>query len=281
MNGVKPPDEAHIDFEDDKTSTHEPAVARLTVEAVLEDLRLGIRTKGFLQKYGISLPEFESLLKMLLRKGLFTKEDFKRWKAARPEPNTTVSHPGPPAQETPPAVQGAQASSSESGPTSLTKNQQTIETFVISDPEQNNSWTLELFSRTREDIRGATFKGALQGKKYMFIIEDLLFRGTIHMMEDANEPKAKRQEAIDFISKHGWAAYLERRAFEANFGEDSAGPKVRSEKKGRLVVLRCRHDTYLAALHTPTPAINVYVGSSFAKLKARLARNVDISELTV
>ncbi len=279
MNGVKPPDEAHATFEDDKTSAADPSAARLTVEAVLEDLRLGMRTKRFMQKYGISLPEFESLLKMLLRKGLFTKDDFKRWKAARPELKNIEAPLRPAAEDTPSPQAGAQLSPSESAP--YAKNPQTIETFVISDPEQNNSWTLELFSRKREDLRGATFKGALQGKKYMFIIEDLLFRGTIHMMQDAKEPKVKRQEAMDFISKHGWAAYLERRAFEANFGDDSAGPKVRSEKKGRLVVLRCRHDTYLAALHTPTPVINVYVGSSFAKLKARLARNVDISELTV
>lgn len=221
-----------------------------------------------MQKYGITLPEFESLLKMLIRKGLFTKEEFKTWKTSRVQP---------------------QAQSAVSKETKQPDDMQTatqtdpshIETFILADPEKNHAWVMQLFSTRRDLMREATFKVVLQGKKYLFVVDRLIFRGNVYIMEDQESEKAsksKREEALEFISKHGWAAYLEQRAFQANFDESQA-EKIRSSKKARLLLVQCRNNTYLAALHTPAPAISLYVGSSLENMKSRLAKVVDLTGL--
>jgi hypothetical protein len=236
---------------------------KVTAEDLLVDLRAGLRTKHFLKKYGLSLAEFEKLLRDLIINGKFTKEEFRRWKEHRPVP---------PPQATPkrPVL--------EVEPTRTESDN--VTTWVINDPERNNSWALQLFSIKRESIRGAKFKVNLHGRKYAFVVEELLFRGQISMFgePDADESKVKdrREDAVKFIAQHGWAAYLERRAFTANFQRDAAsGPP----KKARLVLLHCRNETFLAALHTPTPAISVYVGSSLQNVLNRLGKSVDTSEL--
>ena len=89
--------------------------------------------------------------------------------------------------------------------------------------------------------------------------------------------KGKREEAIEFISEHGWAAYLESRAIEANL----SGANTEETPKARLVLLHCRNNTFLAALHTPAPAINLYVGSSLDNIKQRLAKSVDTRSLSL
>ncbi len=273
------------DFQDipaDKPSE----TARLTVEEVLKDLRAGMRTKDFMQKYGISLPEFESLLKMLLRKGLFRKEEFKKWKMARPpaaEPEPEASEPEAPTRES----AGSEPADGEAEPEKpvetikVADGAHNVETFILSDPEKNHSWALQLFATKRDQIKGATFKANLHGKKYLFVVEELVYRGSVFMLEDqksSKSVKAKREEAIEFIAKHGWASYLEQRAFEANFGGSA---KVRSDKKARLLIVLCRHNTFLAALHTPAPAINLYVGPSLDKIHSRLAKTVDTSEMDI
>jgi len=237
---------------------------KISIEEVLQDLRAGLRTKGFLSKYGISMTEFEGILKSLIRKGLFTKEEFRAWKSRTP---VQAVAPEPPPR---PNHVGARAPQ---------KDHVSVETFVIRDPEKNNSWALQLFSTKRERMTGAQFKVNLHGKKYAFVVEKLLFRGAVKMLESesAGSPgsKGKREEAMDYITQHGWAAYLERRAYAANFDAD----KMRISGKARLVLLHCRNDTYLAALHTPAPAINLYVGGSLENIRRRLAKSVDTSDL--
>lgn len=234
---------------------------KISIEEILLDLRAGMRTKGFLAKYGISMTEFEGILKSLIRKGLFTKEEFKAWKARSPV--RTV----PPEPTAPPAPRAPQ------------KGHGTVETFVIKDPEKNNSWALQLFSTKRERLPGAQFKVTLHGKKYAFVVEKLLYRGAVKMLKSGSPPKpgskGKREEAMEFITRHGWAAYLEQRAYAANFDADG----MRVAGKARLVLLHCRNDTFLAALHTPAPAINLYVGGSLDNIRHRLARSVDTSDL--
>jgi hypothetical protein len=237
--------------------------AKLTVEEVLKDLHGGMRTKGFLNKYGLTMTQFESLLKQLIRKGLFTREDFKLWKAHRLAPE-------PPAENL-----NAEADLRE-----LTRLNN-VETFVITEPERNHSWALQLFSADRDKIKGAQFKVNLHGKKYSFVVVQLLFRGAVDMLPNVGvnqeESKQRRQEALDFISRHGWAAYLEQRAFAANFDSES----TQTVRKARLVVLHCKNQTFLAALHTPVPAINLYVGSSLATIRDRLSKSVNTSALNI
>ena len=233
---------------------------KIQVEDILEDLRAGLRTKAFLEKYGLSLAQFEQLLKQLIRDGLFTRQEFKAWKAHRPvgafSPEDTIDALDPVFDESEPAPRN-------------------IETYVITEPEMNQSWALELFSTPRDRMKGAKFKANLQGKKYSFVVEDMIFRGAVKMHKDdaarASDLQAKREEAIAYITKHGWAAYLENRAFLANFGNEEVDPS----RKARLVLIHCRNQTFLAALHTPHPTINLYVASSLDKLRDRLSRSIE------
>lgn len=239
----------------------ESSVKKIRIEEILADLRAGLRTKAFLAKYLLTLEEFQEILKQLIRQGLLTKEEFRAWKAHRdPDPE--------PAREDPVDAQ-AQATPSN------------VETYIIREPEKKNHWALALFSTGRDKMKGAEFKVNLQGRKYAFVVEKLVFRGTVTMrggrVRKPKDEQTRRQEAVDFISKHGWAAYLERRAFQANFGADQDDPAV----KARLVLLHCRNETFLAALHTPAPAINLYVASSLDKIRKRLAKSVDTSGLEI
>ncbi|MBI5572880.1 MAG: hypothetical protein HY914_23250 [Desulfomonile tiedjei] len=263
---MNPPNDFDSGFDEFTPQAEKSVSKRVTAEDVLADLRAGLRTKHFLEKYGLSLAEFEKLLRDLIVKGRFTKEEFRRWKEHRP------ASPPPAAPKRPVLeVESATRTGSDN-----------VTTWVINDPERNNSWALQLFSIKRESIRGARFKVNLHGRKYAFVVEQLLFRGQISMFgEDApdeSKVKDRRDDAVKFIAQHGWAAYLERRAFTANFErEAAAGPR----KKARLVLLHCRNETFLAALHTPTPAISLYVGSSLQNVLNRLGKSVDTSELNL
>jgi len=263
---MKAPSEPQEDFSEFTVEDTGASARRIRAEDILQDLRAGLRTRGFLSKYGLTLGQFEELLKRLIRKGVLTKDEFRAWKAHRSRPDapegaaddhevTTVPPPG-----------------------NVPHN---VETYVIKEHEMNNSWALQLFSTHRDRMKGAQFKVNLHGKKYSFIVEQMLFRGQVEMLPTADAgrfaEKAKREQAMEFIARHGWAAYLESRAVEANLGEP--GPQPR--KKARLVLLHCRNQTFLAALHTPTPAINLYVGSSLEKIYGRLARSVDTSDLDI
>lgn len=221
---------------------------------------MGLRTKAFLAKYLLTLDEFQQILKQLIRQGLLTKEEFRAWKAHR-------------SKDSEPARNDLTEGQAVSTPSN-------VETYVIREPEKKNHWALALFSTGRENMKGAEFKVSLQGRKYAFVVEELLYRGTVTMRAGrARKPKdeqTRRQEAVEFISKHGWAAYLEKRAFQANFGSDDD-----DAAKARLVLLHCRNETYLAALHTPAPAINLYVASSLDKIRRRLAKSVDTSTITI
>jgi hypothetical protein len=263
---MRPPRDPNAEYDD--PSLRSPT--EVDVREILRDMRGGMRTKGFLYKYGFTLPQFEELIKKLLRQRILTVEEFKEWKSKRPAAETpqsslsSVSRPPRPQEQ--PALQSTAP--------------QNVETYVIVDPEKNNSWALQLFTTHRDRIRGARFKVNLQGKKYFFVVEEMLFRGQVNMLPGVSGSKSaeqsKREEAMEFIARHGWSAYLERRALEANIDDAISAPTGR---KARLVLLHCRNDTFLAALHTPAPAINLYVGNSLENIRSRLSKSVDISPL--
>ncbi|MGO9568442.1 MAG: hypothetical protein ACLP5H_12960 [Desulfomonilaceae bacterium] len=260
---MKSPDDPSEEFEAGIAPPRTESPAKLSVEEVLKDLHGGMRTKGFLHKYDLTMTQFESLLKQLIRKGLFTREDFKLWKAHR-------LAPAPPAESL----------NAGEGLRDVGRSNN-VETYVITEPERNHPWALQLFSANREQIKGAQFKVNLHGRKYSFVVEQLLFRGPVEMLPNVGvskeESKQKRQEALDFISSHGWAAYLEQRAFTANFDTET----TQTVRKARLVLLHCKNQTFLAALHTPVPAINLYVGSSIETIRHRLSKSVDTSVLDI
>lgn len=258
------------DFDDFSLDPVDSGPKKVKVEEVLKDFHAGMRSKNFLVKYGLSMGQFEELLKNLIRQGLLTIDEFKAWKAHRPS-----ASPG-----TSPRADRGLGDAVPQDPQRLKDN---IKTFVLEEPERNHAWAMQLFSTGRERLKGAQFKVVLHGKKYSFVIEKVLFRGAVKMLaklssdKKREEQKTKRELALEFISRHGWAAYLENRAFEANFqdNDDADG------ENARLVLIHCRNETYLAALHTPRPAINLYVGPSLDKIVARLSRSVDTSELQV
>jgi hypothetical protein len=263
MNSSKDPITESRAAESESVGT---SVKKIHLEDVLTDLYAGMRTRGFLSKYGISLSEFEQLLKQLIQGGHLSKEEFRAWRAHR----------------TPDGTKDEESTTQDGGPSkALISRFSNIETYVIPEPEKNHSWALELFSTNKERLPGAKFKVNLHGKKYAFVVEEMLFRGLVVMLAPelrrAEGEKSKREQAIEFISKHGWAAYLENRAFLANFEED----ELNIPKKARLALLRCRNETFLAALHTPVPTINLYVSSSLEQVCNRLARSVDISGLPI
>jgi hypothetical protein len=251
-----------LNTNDESTELDESQSKPIDIQEVLADLRGGLRSKGFLYIYGLTMPQFEELLKGLIRRRLFSKDEFKEWKAKKATSPAPARIAGPPPS--------GSAGENVGKPIN-------VATYVIHDPEKNNSWTLQLFSTKKEQMKGAKFKVQLHGRKYAFEVEELLFRGSVEMLPDPSESRAaeksKREQAMEFIAKHGWAAYLERRAMAANLGPET------SRKTGRLVLLHCKNETFLAALHTPTPAVNLYVGNSVEKIKQRLSKNVDTSAL--
>lgn len=249
----------------DSDDTGSPA-KRIKVDEVLRDLRAGMRTQEFLSRHAITMAQFEELLKRLIRQGLFTKEDFRAWKANRPAAGQA------PARST--LEPDTEAAGGDSAP-------ENVATWVLKEPEKNHAWALQLFSTKREEMRGAKFKVNLHGRKYSFVVEELLFRGQVDMLEDASaskgDAKTRREEALAFIATHGWAAYLEKRAIAANVESSQR----KTGQKARLVVLHCRNQTFLAALHTPAPAVNLYVGNSLERIRDRLAKSIDASVLSL
>jgi hypothetical protein len=248
------------------SDTKDGPVRKVRTDQILADLRAGLRTRGFLNKYGLTMGEFERLLKKMIQKGIFSREEYIAWKASRRLDAPTAD---------------PYLADSDGPSAGAPGRQHGITTYVIKDPEKNDSWALKLFSTQRNQMQGAAFKVDLHGRRYSFVVEEMLFRGPVNMLPGviAAKPgtKDKREEAIEFISEHGWAAYLESRAIEANVG----GATTDEPQKARLVLLHCRNNTFLAALHTPAPAINLYVGSSLDKIKSRLAKSVDTSSLTL
>lgn len=252
-----------------KTASRISGNSKIDYDAVLMDMRAGMRTKDFLSKYKLTLNQFEELLKTLIRQRRLTIEDYKAWKSNRPQ----AAHP------TSANIKASGHSSGSPQGTTVTGN---VTTYVISDP-QNNSWAMQLFSTPRDRMKGATFKVNLHGKKYSFVIEEMLFRGQVEMLADSARSKSlsksKREEALDFISKYGWAAYLEKRAISANLEANQDSDAVGPEEKARLVLLHCRNQTFVAALHTPAPAINLYVGTSLDSIRLRLSKSIKINQI--
>lgn len=248
------------------SESEQTSVRKIRIDQVLTDLRAGLRTKGFLEKYGLTMGEFERLLKKMIRKGILSIEEYTAWKSHRRTDAPTAEPLFADSDLPSPEVAGTRYG---------------ITTLVIKDPEKNDSWALKLFSTQRDMMQGAAFKVDLHGKRYSFVVEEMLFRGPVDMLPGGAGTRAgtkdKREEAIEFISEHGWAAYLESRAIDANLSASGA----EEPKKARLVLLHCRNNTFLAALHTPAPAINLYVGSSLNNIKARLAKSVDTSSISL
>ncbi|MEW6351472.1 MAG: hypothetical protein AB1646_20665 [Thermodesulfobacteriota bacterium] len=255
---------------------------QLSDEAVLRDLRGGtLRTKGIVAKYGMTVKDFEQIIIRLIRSGQWTKEEFRDWKAHRSvrpnadqksfevtfEARDVEAELGGSFDEPSPKAPAAAAPQPISNP----------ETYIIHEREVNDSLAMKLFTTKREEIGGARFKVLLQGKKLAFTVDRMLFRGPVELLHGVIPKKTdirkKREEALDYVAKHGWAAYLESRAFTATFGGSDA-PEVRT--KARLVLVQARNNTYVAAIHTPLPSINVYVDSNLDAIRDRLAKVVDI-----
>jgi hypothetical protein len=280
---------------------------KLNAQEILADINKGLRTRHFLQKYGIEKEEFQHILKRMIRDGILTKEQFKQWKSHRPasEPPQAVESEAKsnlsafedtvdmdqlrkqalgdlatlddeisaPEPETKKAEKQEQDTTPQKGVPG------SVETYVISEPEKNGAWVLNLFATKRDEMEGLRFKARILGKKYAFTIEKMLYRGPVNIFDndkpDKSKPKNKREEALNFISSHGWAAYLESRAIEANI-EEQAEQKFLA---GRLVVLKCKHQTYVAALHSPAPSVCFYVASDLEAIKRRLAKTVDLTNI--
>ncbi len=254
-------------------------------EAVLRDLRAGVlRTKGLVAKYGLTVKDFEQIIIRLIRSGQWTKEQFRDWKAHRTPPpesdlksfevtfeakdlEAELGEDFSPRPEKDPPSTELPSPKPISGP----------ETYIIHEPEVNDSLAMKLFTTKREDIGGARFKVLLQGKKLAFTVDRMLFRGPVELLHGVvpkkTDIKKKREDALDYVSKHGWAAYLESRAFTATFGGSDA-PEVRT--KARMVLVQARNNTYVAAIHTPVPSINVYVDSNLEAIRERLEKVVDL-----
>ncbi|MFH0824479.1 MAG: hypothetical protein V2B18_17125 [Pseudomonadota bacterium] len=246
---------------------------RIRIEDIVKDLRSGLRTKELLTKYGLGLEQFEQLLVRMIRDGAFSKEEYRRWKARK----TSVAPADESGKDTVDVSDTVDDLDFSAGapPSSSTTH---IDTYVIDQPEKDHPWVLRLFSTKRENIKGAQLKIVLRGQKYSFTAEELIFRGPVEMVDlSGGERKNRREEALKYISKHGWAAYLEERAFNANFGRETKS----QTKKARLVVLACKNNTYLAALHTPTPAVSFYVATTREKIRERLSAAIDISKLEI
>lgn len=283
--GMSSPNDRDRGFDDFYEEEETPAIKKIPVPEVLKDLKAGLRTRGFMIKYGLTLAEFEELIKRLVRQGLLTKEEFKAWKSHRPETAAAPIPAAKPAPAKPTATKPASAQD-ESPDGEMTKVGHTVTTYVINEPEKNESWALQLFAINRDSIKGAKFKVNLHGRRYAFVVEDMLYRGQVRMRQPVKpkkqrdskvEVKDKRELAMEYIAKHGWAAYLENRAYNANF--EAEEHEDDSQTKARLVILHCKNDTYLAAVHTPLPAVNLYVSTSLKNILGRLGKSVDTSEL--
>ncbi len=238
------------------------------IDNILEDMRNGLRTKQILSRYGLSMEDFSQLLKKSLQDGLISKAELKAWKARKPMSDATER-----------LVESTSFDFEDEEPE---KKVTKIETYVISHPETNNSWALQLFRTARDRLPGSKFKVNLHGRKYQFVVERLLFRGSVTMLgagpkKPKKDLRKRQEEASAFIAKHGWSAYLEERAYQANFGEgaDEGAPP----EKAKLVLVHCQNQSYLGALHTPLPSINLYVGPSLDQLKDRISKTVDTRDL--
>ncbi len=258
----------------------------VTDDDVLGELRRGVlRTKGMVSKYGITVKDFEQIIIRLIRTGKWTKQEFQDWKAHRP------SKPGPDQKSFEVTFEARELeeelnqefSSSSPGPRAAEgppapKLISSPETYIIQEREVDDSLAMKLFTTKREQMNGERFKILLQGKKLAFTVDRMLFRGPVELLHGVvpkkTDMKKKREEALEFVSKHGWAAYLESRAFTATFGGMDA-PEVRT--KARLVLVQARNSTYVAAIHTPVPSVNVYVDVTLDAIRTRLAKVVDTS----
>jgi hypothetical protein len=246
--------------------TEAPRAPRIKAEDVLRDFRAGMRTKSFLAKYHLTVEQFEQLLKRLIRERLISKEELLEWKTRRAAQRKRQ----------------AEASEADWQERCRLSSPGNVDTCVIQEPERNGAWVLDLFAMRPEEIEGTRVKVTLHGKKYAFFIEELLFRGQVKILgPDAGAKRPmldNREAALEYIAQHGWAAYLETRAFLANFQDEGDDGKPRQAK---LMLLRCKNGAYLAALHTPVPAVNIYVSSSLENLKHRIAAHVDLKNVRV
>jgi hypothetical protein len=242
-----------------------PRAPRIKADDVLTDFRAGMRTKSFLSKYNLSVEQFEQLLKRLIKERLISKEELLAWKTRR------AAH----------RKQEVESSEDDWEEHRSSGSPGNVETCVIHEPERNGAWILDLFNKDAEEVEGTRVKVALHGKKYAFFVEELLFRGRVKILgeEGGSRPLRldKREEALEYIAQHGWAAYLETRAFLANFSQDEDDKPLQA----KLLLLQCKNGAYLAALHTSAPAVNIYVSSSLENIKRRLAGHIDLKGLRV
>ncbi len=243
------------------------ASKKIRLDEIARELREGKRTKHFLGKYGLTLPVFEELLKRVIREGYFSRDEFSAWKARKPMPQSS----------------GGKRNDSASAPVlTLRSKPDDVDTHVISESDEDSATVMKLFSVKREKLKGLRFKVSLGGRKYGFTVEDVVHRSPVDMLQAVpvargKVPMKKRQEeAVEYIAKHGWAAYLENRAFLANFEDDASAA---TSRKAKLVVVFCTSESFVAALHTPTPAINFYVAGSLADIKNRLSKIINTAPL--
>jgi hypothetical protein len=258
--------------------------ARVTNESILNDLRAGLRTKGFLTKYGLTMKQFERLIIKLIRDGLWSKEEFKAWKAHKlgPAPEPEQNQDQGSFERTYEAEDLENELVDElDEPPARPKRFQAPETYIIEHPQVNDSLAMKLFSTKRSEMPGGRFKVHLHGKKLAFTVEKMLYRGPVDLLQGVvpkkKDLKKKREQALEYVSKHGWASYLESRAFTATFGADA--PEVRTS--ARLVLLQCKNKTFVAAIHTPAPAVNLYVDGRLDAIRTRLAKVVDLEALSI
>ena len=104
-------------------SDNEGTPRKIKVDQILADIKAGLRTRGFLEKYNLTMGEFEGLLKKMIRKGILTVEEYTTWKSHRRTDAPTAE----------PLLADTDMPSA-AGP----GHKQGITTFVIKDPEKND-----------------------------------------------------------------------------------------------------------------------------------------------
>jgi hypothetical protein len=230
------------------------------IDDILEDMSAGKRTKAILADYNLSVKQLAVMLQQAISDGLLTKSELKQWRENRSVALSTIR------------VVESLAGDLDPGTEAVELEQAT---FVVAENDNNWEQALRLFNSEKSSLVGAHFTLTTNLRYHSFVVDKVLFRSKVPMVKKRQRPPSKKAEdAMEFIATHGWEAYLEDRAFAANFERFEP-----SEKKATLAVVRCKDGMFLAAVYTGGRDVNFYAEATQSKLKNRLSSIIDTSKL--